>query len=114
MGLGLPLLEALTVRQFRAVLAHEFGHYYGGDTRLGPWIYKTRAAIERTVRGVHRHGSVLVKPFEWYGNMFLRGTHVVSRRQEFSADALAARTAGARALTKGLRVLHGSDPAFNA
>ena len=27
------------------MLAHEFGHFYGGDTKLGPWIYKTRAAI---------------------------------------------------------------------
>jgi len=36
MGLGLPLMSALTVSQFRAVLAHEFAHYYGGDTSLGP------------------------------------------------------------------------------
>ena len=48
MGVGLPLLDLLTVPQFRAVLAHEFGHFVGGDTRLGPWIYKTRAAIGRT------------------------------------------------------------------
>ena len=112
MGLGLPLMEALTVQQFRAVLAHEFGHYYGGDTRLGPWVYKTRAAIERTLRGVHRHSALLAKPFQWYGNLFLRITHAVSRRQEFSADALAARTVGARPLSDGLRLLHGSDPAF--
>src|SRR5207253_2884446 len=32
MGLGLPLLHALTRSQFRAVLAHEFGHFYG-DTQ---------------------------------------------------------------------------------
>jgi heat shock protein HtpX len=114
MGLGLPLLEALTVRQFRAVLAHEFGHYYGGDTRLGPWIYKTRAAIERTLQGVHRHSGLLAKPFQWYGNAFVRITHAVSRQQEFSADALAARTVGALPLIEGLRFLHGSDGAFSA
>ncbi|HKT61348.1 MAG TPA: M48 family metallopeptidase [Gemmatimonadales bacterium] len=112
MGLGLPLLEALTVRQFRAVLAHEFGHYYGGDTRLGPWIYKTRAAIDRTLQGVHRHSAALAKPFQWYGQMFLRITHAVSRRQEFTADALAARTVGAQPLIEGLRLLHASDGAF--
>src|SRR6266571_6944924 len=44
MGIGLPLLEALTVPQFRAVIAHEFGHYDAGDATLGPWIHKTRAA----------------------------------------------------------------------
>lgn len=114
MGLGLPLLEALTVRQFRAVLAHEFGHFYGGDTRLGPWIYKTRAAIDRTLRGLRHHSTALAKPFQWYGQGFLRITHAVSRQQEFTADALAARTVGARPLVDGLRALHGSDPAFSA
>jgi Zn-dependent protease with chaperone function len=42
MGLGLPLMRILTCAQFSAVLAHEFGHYHGGDTKIGPWIYKTR------------------------------------------------------------------------
>jgi len=40
MGLGLPLLQVLSVYQLRAVLAHEFGHFHGGDTKLGPWVYK--------------------------------------------------------------------------
>lgn len=44
MGLGLPLLNALTVSELRAVLAHEFGHFVGGDTSLGKWIHKTRSA----------------------------------------------------------------------
>lgn len=45
MGIGLPLLQTLTVGELRAVLAHEFGHYSSVDVKLGPWIYKTRAAI---------------------------------------------------------------------
>src|SRR5579862_9144942 len=45
MGLGLPLLSTMTVSQFRAVLAHEFAHYYGGDTSLGPWVYRTKTSI---------------------------------------------------------------------
>ena len=52
MGLGLPLMRSLTCSQFRAVLAHEFGHYHGGDTKIGPWIYKTRGAIVRTVNSL--------------------------------------------------------------
>jgi heat shock protein HtpX len=47
-GLGLPLMRILSVAQLRAVLAHEFGHYYGGDTRLGPLVYSMRSAIGRT------------------------------------------------------------------
>jgi len=41
MVIGLPLMQIMTVSQMRAVLAHEFGHYYGGDTKLGPWVYRT-------------------------------------------------------------------------
>src|SRR5262249_4618587 len=70
MGIGFPLLQLLTVSELRAVLAHEFGHYHGGDTKLGPWIYKTRAAIGRTLQGLASRGS-LQAPFRWYGNQFL-------------------------------------------
>jgi Zn-dependent protease with chaperone function len=112
MGLGLPLMRLLTRSQFRAVLAHEFGHYHGGDTKIGPWIYKTRGAIVRTLHSLG-NGSWLQAPFRWYGKMFLRITHAVSRRQEFVADELAARTVGARPLAEGLRTVHKVAPAFD-
>jgi heat shock protein HtpX len=111
MGLGLPLMRILTRSQFSAVLAHEFGHYHGGDTRIGPWIYKTRAAIGRTLNALG-HRSWLQAPFRWYGKLFLRITHAVSRRQEFVADELAARTVGAKPLADGLLCVHKVAPAF--
>ena len=114
MGLGLPLLQVLSVSQLRAVLAHEFGHFHGGDTKLGPWVYKTRIAIGRTLQGLAAHDSLLQKPFLWYGKAFLRITHAVSRRQEFAADALAAHLVGAHPLIEGLKRLHGATLAFNA
>jgi Zn-dependent protease with chaperone function len=112
MGLGLPLLQVLSVMQLRAVLAHEFGHYYGGDTALGPWVYKTRAAIARTVMQLSEHSSMLSKPFQLYGLLFLRLTLRVSRMQELSADALAARTVGSRPLAEGLKVLSGAGAVY--
>ena len=114
MGLGLPLLQLLTTSQLRAVLAHEFGHYYGGDTKLGPWIYKTRAAIVRAVENLAEQSSMVQKPFIWYGNMFMRLTQAISRQQEFTADALAAKTIGAAPLAEGLRQVHGASGAFDA
>jgi heat shock protein HtpX len=113
MGLGLPLLQALTVTQLEAVLAHEFGHYHGGDVKLGPWIYKTRHAIVRTVHTLAEGGSLILrKPFEWYGLLFLRITQSISRRQEHAADALAAQVVGARPLSEGLKLVHGGALGF--
>jgi len=112
MGLGLPLLKVLNVSELRAVLAHEFGHYHGGETALAPWVYKTREAIMRTLESLS--GGILQKPFLWYGKMFLWLTHAVSRQQEYAADALAAQVAGADSLIKGLQKIHGASLAFNA
>lgn len=114
MGLGLPLMEALTVEQFRAVLAHEFGHYHGGDTRLGPWIYKTRTAIFRTVQNLAEHSGILYKPFEWYAKLFLRITEAISRKQELNADALAARVVSPRALAGGLAAVQRAALAYES
>jgi Zn-dependent protease with chaperone function len=114
MGLGLPLLPVLTISELRAVLAHEFGHYHGGDTKLGPWIYRTRAAIGRTLASLEEHSSLLQKPFVWYASLFLRVSHAVSRGQELTADALAARTAGARAFAAALKKIHGAALAMSS
>jgi Zn-dependent protease with chaperone function len=118
MGLGLPLLSLLTVSELRAVLAHEFGHFHGGDTKLGPWIYKTRGAIMRTVVSLleqgHGWGALISVPFKWYLSFFLRITQSISRAQELAADALAAKVVGAAPLISGLKTVHGGSAAFQA
>src|SRR2546429_7802803 len=45
MLLGLPLLPGPTISQMRALIAHQFGHHSGGDTRPAPWVYKTPEAV---------------------------------------------------------------------
>jgi Zn-dependent protease with chaperone function len=111
MGIGLPLLQALSVSELKAVLAHEFGHYVSGDVSIGPWIYKTRAAIGRAIQGLNE--SMLQTVFLWYGNMFLRLTQAVSRRQEYIADEIAAKLAGADAMKNALRRVAALSPAHN-
>jgi len=101
MGIGLPLLEALTVVEFRAVIAHEFGHYAGGDVMLGPFIHRTRGAIARTI------GNVRLAPvraiFASYAQVFMKLTLAVSRQQELVADQVAARAVSAEALARALQ-----------
>jgi heat shock protein HtpX len=110
MGLGLPLLQGLTVSEFKSVLAHEFGHYAAGDVKLGPWIYKTRSAIGRAI--AHLDESWLSGIFKAYGKVFLRLTHAISRQQEFLADAVAARAIHPTAMASALRKTEGLAPAF--
>ena len=59
LGIGLPLLPALTVPEFRALLAHEFAHFYSGDTRLGPWVYKSRSAMARVYTNLGTESPVM-------------------------------------------------------
>jgi heat shock protein HtpX len=113
MTLGLPLLRILSVSQLKAVIAHEFGHFHGGDTRLGPWIYRTRQALTRTVQSLGKRGSALQKPFLWYGRMFMKITQGISRSQEYTADRLAARVAGSEAVKSALIALHSKGGAYD-
>jgi hypothetical protein len=68
MLVGLPLMAVLTTPELRGVLAHEFGHYSGGDTRLGPLTYRTRSAMFRTII------ELLKRRRKWLHRPFI-GTH---------------------------------------
>jgi len=114
MGIGLPLLKAMTVSEFKSVMAHEFGHFHHGDTKLGPWIYKTRSAIGRTIMELQERESWLQAPFRWYGKMFLQVTHAISRNQEFIADKLAALTAGKSSMISSLKRMARDSFAYDA
>jgi len=119
MGLGWPLLAALNVSQFRAILAHEFAHYYGGDTSLGPWLHRTQMTMIRTFQGLGSVGQmrlpyvvallymVVFGILKWYWQLFLRAINFISRRQEYRADELACILAGPQSLVSGLKLLPG-------
>ena len=124
MGIGLPLLSSLTVSEMRAVLAHEFAHYYSGDTRMGPWVYKTQSAMIRAFRNIGSLGELgriaalqfmnMVATFilKWYFIFFMRVINFVSRNKEYRADELACLVAGAEPLVQGLRKIHGASMAW--
>jgi Zn-dependent protease with chaperone function len=121
MIVGLPLLHLVSERGLRSVIAHEFGHYAGGDTQLGPWIFRTRAAIGRTIGQLSSADGdegwtqrAVRAPFIWYGKAFLRITNAISRREEFAADARAAQRGGREVYSETLRRLEAYAPAFDA
>ena len=126
MGIGLPLIAVLNVSEFRAVLAHEFAHYYGGDTRLGPIVYKTRQTMIRTIQNLASIGGamrvaiaqivyrIVLWILQQYWKVYFRATQLISRRQEYRADELACHVAGPEALISGLKKIHGGTAAFPA
>ena len=107
MLLGLPALQLFSIPELQAVLAHEFGHFYAKDTLAGPWVNNSRRAIARVAENMPSRWllSIVKAAFRWYGAVFLRLTVSISRKQEFSADALAARTFGATYLGQALAKL---------
>jgi Zn-dependent protease with chaperone function len=110
--LGLPLMAALTVDQFRAVVAHELGHYSGSHTRLGAVAYRGRLAIEGTLSRISS-----INPVGWlfrgYARLYLLVDNAVARRQELEADAAAVRVAGKRAAIGALTELSVASAAYN-
>lgn len=118
MILGLPLLATLGKDELKAVIAHEYGHFVGGDTRFSRWIWRTRAAAMKTVGTLVHSDSwfrraVVRWPFEWYAKAFMRITNAISRRAEFAADALAGRTATPEAAGRALRRIEAVAPAWD-
>ena len=98
MVVGLPLLRALTPDEFRAVLAHEFGHLSGKHGRFSGWIYRVRQTWIQILTQVHQdrsYASFLFEPFlNWYAPYLNAYSFVLARTQEREADAYAVDFAG--------------------
>lgn len=125
LAIGLPLLSAMTVAELRAILAHEFAHFYSGDTGFGPFIGKARASLAHCLERLSANYGIIgllsrwalvalmrlvvIKAFELYWKLFLRLTLMVSRQWEYRADELASAIGGAEPLIRGLRKLSSTE-----
>lgn len=110
LSLGLPLLAALTPDQFRAVLAHEFGHLSRAHARFGNWIYRVRATWSQIDQALSQRrsalGALLVNRFvEWYGPYFGAYSFALARRHELEADRTAATVTGSTTAAMALTAL---------
>ncbi|MEV4623135.1 M48 family metalloprotease [Asanoa sp. NPDC049573] len=110
--IGLPLLQAMSVDQLRAVIAHELGHYSGLHTRLAGVAYRGRLTIESTVGALSPYNP-LGWGFRGYGLVYRLVDNVVARRQELAADRAAVRVAGRASAMAALRELPGLGAAWS-
>lgn len=97
--IGLPLMQLLDRPQFASVVAHEFGHFGGGHGRFSGWIHRVRVSWYRVLDGLAGRGAwasgLFERFFRWYAPYFDAYSFVLARQNEYQADAVAARLAGA-------------------
>jgi Zn-dependent protease with chaperone function len=104
--IGLPLMKSLTVEQFKAVLAHEFGHLSRGHGRMSNWIYRQRLRWSRLIDSLETaqsKGGFLFRPFlHWFAPYFNAFSFPLARANEYEADATSVRLASPLAAAEAL------------
>lgn len=118
--LGIGILEGFSLRGFRAVLAHEYGHFANGDTAGGTRALAVRRTLEEMLASMRdpdvagRRSTELLEVANptWlflsgFRAVFLRVSQGASRLQEYLADQWAAKSYGPEAFEEGFRHLVG-------
>jgi Zn-dependent protease with chaperone function len=104
--IGLPLMQALSPAQFKAVLAHEIGHISEKHGSSAASAYRLRETWSRFIESQEADGHKLSFLYErfvnWYFPYFNAYSFVLCRRQEREADEYAVQLTGARPLGEAL------------
>jgi len=136
--IGLGLINSINLSEFKAILAHEFGHFSQKSMKLGSYIYYVNRVIHDMLYDNDSFEESISKVSESNGYlsiagaltfMVVRGIQFIlklvykpintmylslSRQMEFHADAVAASVTGGNHLVTSLRRLEMSDVCFNA
>ena len=116
--LGLGLVPGMTVRQLKAVLAHEYAHFANRDTAGGQIARQVHASMQRMAVQLTMIGqNKWYNPGWWYVSVytrvFLLVTMGASRLHEILADRAAAATCSAEDFTSVLRHITRQDYTFS-
>ena len=135
--IGLGLVNSLTLTEFKAVMAHEFGHFSQRSMKLGSFVYNVNKAVYNLLYENKDFGSFLqgwgnlhwaIGIFVWLTvqiikliQKILQGMYSLinknymglSREMEFHADTVAASVSGGNNLISSLRKIEISDVCYN-
>ena len=105
--LGVGVLEGMKLSWFKAVLAHEYGHFSNKDTAGGGFAIAVRRSLMTMAESLARGGAAAWYNPAWlfingFYRVFLRISQGASRLQEVLADRWAAFAYGAEAFEQGL------------
>ena len=127
--IGLGLVNGLNLSEFKAVLAHEFGHFSQSSMRLGSYVYTAnrviydlvyhRDKLDEVLAGARRVDlriaffAYIITFILWILRLLLQGAFriinffgsALSRQMEFHADLVAVSVTGSDALIHALKKL---------
>lgn len=135
--IGLPLVNALTLSELKAVLAHEFGHFAQRSMAVGRWVYTAqqvanyliykRDIMDKFLNGLSRIDLRVA----WIGwimslivwslralldsvfSLVVMAQRSLSRQMEFNADLVAVSMTGSDALVNALHKLSAADDCWD-
>jgi len=106
---GLPLLQALSPEQFRAVLAHEFGHVAGSHGRFNLWVFSLQMMWGQLISSLtgddedqHVGINVIIGFLNWYAPLLFAHIFALRRMDEYQADNFAKRFTGEKIFAESL------------
>ena len=135
--IGLGLVNAVSLSEFKAVMAHEFGHFSQRSMKLGSFVYQVNKIIHNMLFE-NRGYAVFLQSWANIDGVFalfagitagiangiqriLRGMYGfinkkymgLSREMEFHADAVAASVSGSESLSSALRRIEMASSGFD-
>jgi Zn-dependent protease with chaperone function len=134
--IGLGLVNVLTLSEFKAVLAHELGHFAQRSMAIGSWVYIARQIAEQIVarrdlldrflKGLSRSDirvawvGWLLSFIIWSLRLLMDGLlrlvvlaeRALSRQMEFQADLVAVSVTGSDELVHALHKIGAADVAW--
>ena len=117
--LGVGVLNGFRQGAFRAVLAHEYGHFAHRDTAGGDVALRMQQDMMKFAIAMAQHGQAVwwnlaFQFLRVYDFLFRRISHGATRLQEVMADRVAAQRYGPALFEEGLRHAIRSTIEFNA
>lgn len=134
--IGLGLVNSLNMSEFKAVMAHEFGHFSQRSMKLGSYVYIVNRVIYNLVYERDRWDNlldrwaasgglwslfaglthvlvnlvrkILSKAYQWLNLRYLS----LSREMEYQADLVAVSAAGGQSIITALRRIELGDAAY--
>ncbi len=103
--LGLPLLDSLSVQEFKSILAHEMGHLSAQHGKFGSWIYHVKRSWLQTYvnMSVNKLGFSPIKKFaDWFVPKFEVQSLALCREQELAADRISREICGGQIAANAL------------